>query len=169
MPRVDTSAWMPAPKTTEPPPRTRINKPAPALDGGRYAPKRCVGDTVRVTADVFRDGHEILRAVVRYKAPGGRRWVEAEMHPVDAHINGVRWAGELTVETQGRWEWTIEAWSDLFATWRDELQRKLEAGQHDLCGELSEGVVLLEEALERVDGADGRLVEHVLSTIADAK
>ena len=63
------------------------------------------------------------------------------MHPVDAHINGVLWEGEFTVETAGRWEWTIEAWSDLFATWRDELQRKVAAGQDDLAGELSEGVV----------------------------
>ena len=68
------------------------------------------------------------------------------MHPVDAHVNGVRWEGEFTVETQGRWEWTIEAWSDLFATWRDELQRKHAAGQDDLAGELSEGVVMLEDA-----------------------
>ena len=82
-----------------------------------------------VSADVFRDGHEILRAVVRYKAPGARRWLEAPLHPIDAHINGVRWEGEFTVETPGRWEWTIEAWSDLFATWRDELQRKVDAGQ----------------------------------------
>ena len=63
------------------------------------------------------------------------------MHPVDAHVNGVRWEGEFTVETQGRWEWTIEAWSDMFGTWRDELQRKHAAGQDDLAGELSEGVV----------------------------
>ena len=27
----------------------------------------------------------------------------------------------------GRWQWTIEAWSDVFATWRDELQRKVGA------------------------------------------
>src|SRR5688572_21660991 len=125
---------MPAPKRTAAPPRIHVNLPAPAVDGGRYPVKRCVGDIVKVTADVFRDGHEILRAVVRYKAPGGRRWVEAEMHPVDAHINGVRWAGEFTVETQGRWEWAIEAWTDRFATWRDELQRKLAAGQDDLAG-----------------------------------
>src|SRR5919109_5025805 len=151
---------MPAPKKTEPPARTVIAKPAPALDGGRYAPKRCIGDTVTVAADIFRDGHEILRAVVRYKAPGSRRWLEAPMHPIDAHINGVRWQGEFTVETAGRWEWTIEAWSDLFATWRDELQRKLAAGQEDLAGELSEGEVLLNDAAARArDGADRTTIE----------
>jgi starch synthase (maltosyl-transferring) len=147
---------MPAPKAAEPPSRIRINYPAPTVDGGRYPAKRCVGDTVTVSADIFRDGHEILRAVVRYKAPGARRWLEAPMRPIDAHVNGVRWEGEFTVETQGRWEWTVEAWSDLFATWRDELQRKVGAGQDDLAGELSEGVVMLEDAAARAQGGDDR-------------
>jgi starch synthase (maltosyl-transferring) len=154
---------MPTPKRSEPPARIRINYPAPAVDGGRYPAKRTVGDTVRVSADVFRDGHEILRAVVRYKAPGARRWLEAPMHPVDAEINGVRWAGEFTVETQGRWEWTIEAWSDLFATWRDELQRKHAAAQDDLSGELSEGVVLLERAAAK--GEDRKVIEAAIEAL----
>jgi starch synthase (maltosyl-transferring) len=147
---------MPAPKAAEAPSRIRINYPAPTVDGGRYPAKRCVGDTVTVSADVFRDGHEILRAVVRYKAPGARRWLEAPMHPTDAHINGVHWEGEFTVETAGRWEWTIEAWSDLFATWRDELRRKVAAAQPDLAGEISEGVVMLEDAAARANSGDDR-------------
>jgi starch synthase (maltosyl-transferring) len=147
---------VPPPRSSEPPPRIRINLPRPTIDGGRWAPKRCVGDTVTVSADIFRDGHEILRAVVRFKAPGGRRWVEAPMRPVDAHHAGVRWEGSFAVETAGRWEWTIEAWSDVFATWRDELARKVAAGQQDLAGELSEGVVLLEDAAARAEGGEDR-------------
>ena len=108
----------PRPNATKPHPARKINRPAPSLDGGRYSPKRCVGDTVKVTADIFRDGHEIMRAVIRYKAPGGRRWLEEPMHAVDAHINGVRWEGEFTVTTPGSWQFSIEAWNDLFATWR---------------------------------------------------
>ena len=57
---------MPAPKRSERPSRIRIAKPAPVLDNGRYAVKRTVGDTVAVSADIFRDGHEKLKAVVRY-------------------------------------------------------------------------------------------------------
>jgi starch synthase (maltosyl-transferring) len=156
------------PDRAEPPERIQINHAAPTVDGGRYAPKRCVGDTVTVSADIFRDGHEILRAVVRYRATGGRRWVEAPMHPVDAHINGVRWAGEFTVETPGRWQFSIEAWTDRFATWRDELQRKIGAGQHDLAGELSEGAVLLGAAAERAgDDPDRATIETALETLRD--
>jgi starch synthase (maltosyl-transferring) len=156
---------MPGPERTEPPARIRINHPAPTVDGGRYPAKRCVGDTVAVAADVFRDGHEILRAVVRYRAPEAG-WVEAPMQPVDAHLNGVRWAGAFAVETPGRWEWTIEAWSDRFATWRDELRRKLEAGQADLAGEVSEGIVLLRAAAARAtDGEDRAVIERAIEAL----
>jgi starch synthase (maltosyl-transferring) len=157
---------MPAPKRTEAPARTRINRPAPSLDGGRYSPKRCVGDTVTVSADIFRDGHEIMRAVVRYKAPGGRRWLEAPMRPVDDHIKGVRWEGEFTVETPGTWQFSIEAWNDLFATWRDEMHRKIDAGQHDLTGELLEGAVLLEATVQATkDAADRETLETAIATL----
>lgn len=148
---------MPAPKRSERPRRIRIAKPAPVLDNGRYAVKRTVGDTVAVSADIFRDGHEKLKAVVKYKAPGGRRWLEAEMQAVDAHISGVRWAGQFTVETPGTWQWSVEAWTDRWATWHDELRRKVDADlDEDLTSELSEGVIFLKKALERAKDQDAK-------------
>lgn len=148
---------MPAPKRSERPRRIRIAKPAPVLDNGRYAVKRTVGDTVAVSADIFRDGHEKLKAVVKYKAPGGRRWLEAELQAVDAHVSGVRWAGEFTVETPGTWQWTVEAWTDRWATWHDELRRKVDADlDEDLSSELSEGVIFLQKALARAKDQDAK-------------
>jgi starch synthase (maltosyl-transferring) len=150
------------------PTRIVIQYPAPAVDDGRYPAKRTVGDPVLVQADVFRDGHELLRAVVRYRGPNRGRWRETPMERVDAHLGGVRWAGSFTVQATGRYEYTVEAWSDVFGTWRDELERKLGAGQHELVGELSEGAELLRAALERARGdADRRLIEHALLTLSD--
>ena len=128
-----------------PPSRIHIQYPQPVVDAGKYPAKRTVGDLVEVTADVFRDGHEKLRAVAVYRRNGDRKWREAELHALDAHHNGVRWGGSFVVDAPGSWEFSIEAWTDVFATWRDELRRKLEAGQHDLSGELSEGVLLLKD------------------------
>jgi starch synthase (maltosyl-transferring) len=157
----------PSPKSTKLPSRIVIQYPSPAVDGGRYPAKRCVGDRVRVEADVFRDGHELLRAVVRHRAPGGR-WRETEMRRIDAHLEGVRWAGEFRVERTGTHQFTIQAWSDVFGTWRDELERKLAAGHHDLAGELSEGEQLLRGALARASGkGEKTLIEHALITLAD--
>ncbi len=152
----------------EPPPkRIHIQLPAPAVDDGRYPAKRCIGDLVTVAADIFLDGHELLRAVVRYRGPGEADWREVEMRRIDAHLDGVRWAGEIAVDRIGRWEYTIQAWTDVFGTWRDELERKLGAGQHDLAGEMSEGVVLLRGAAEASDPGDRALITHALLTLED--
>jgi len=92
------------------------------------------------------------------------------MHPVDAHHNGVRWEGEFAVSTPGSWQFSIEAWNDVFATWRDELQRKIGAGQHDLAGELSEGVVLLEASAEAAsDAGDRETIEAAIATLSAAE
>jgi starch synthase (maltosyl-transferring) len=167
-----------------PPRRIVIQYPTPSVDGGRYPVKRCVGDRVRVEADVFRDGHELIRAVVRYQGPGGGDWQESELRRLDAHLGGVRWSGEFTLDRPGRWQYTIEAWTDVFGTWRDELRRKVQAGQQDttaappgeagrpagggLEGELSEGVVLLAAAAARAPSAAAReLIEHAAAQLTD--
>ncbi|HWF25817.1 MAG TPA: alpha-1,4-glucan--maltose-1-phosphate maltosyltransferase [Solirubrobacteraceae bacterium] len=159
---------MPRPARDQPPTRIVIQYPAPSVDGGAYPAKRCVDDVVAVEADVFRDGHDKLRAIVRYRGPAQRRWREAELKPIDDHLGGVRWGGSFVVDAQGRWHYAIDAWTDVFGTWRDELERKLAAGQHDLSGELSEGAVLLRAAAERATSrADRVLIEHALSTLED--
>ncbi len=148
-----------------PPSRIRIERPLPRIDCGSYPPKRCEGDAVEVSADIFRDGHDVLRAVVRWRGPGSRRWLEAPMAPVDAHLDGVRWSGSFSVAGPGRWEWTIEAWSDAFATWREELSRKLEFGQHSLSSEIAEGIVFLREGARRAKGEDARVIAAALATL----
>jgi starch synthase (maltosyl-transferring) len=127
-----------------PPARIRIEHPSPVVDDGRFPAKRCVGDVVAVSADVFRDGHDVLRAVVRYRAPGKRKWLEAPLRHIDAHVRGDRWAGEFTVTEMGDYTWTIEAWVDPFAAWREELERKLAFGQDDLTSEIEEGARMVE-------------------------
>ncbi len=148
------------------PQRILIQYPSPSVDGGRYPAKRCIGDVVAVSVDVFRDGHDLLRTVVRYLPPGGEEWREADLKPIDRHIDGVRWGGEFQVDEIGRWLYAIEAWTDVFGTWRDELARKVAAGQHDLAGEISEGVVLLQDAVARAQNDDDRgLIEYALHTL----
>jgi starch synthase (maltosyl-transferring) len=178
----------------QPPRRIVIQYPTPTVDDGRYPVKRCVGDRVRVEADVFRDGHELLRAVVRYHGPDDPTWQEAELHWIDAHLGGVRWAGHFEVDRPGRWEYTVEAWTDVFGTWRDELRRKVAAAQAEqldtasaavdperehargrrarggLEGELSEGVVLLQSAARETRSAAARaLIEHARAELEDPK
>jgi starch synthase (maltosyl-transferring) len=137
------------------------------VDCGRYPAKRTVGDSVQVSADIFRDGHEVLRAVVRWRGPGETSWSEAPMRHVDAAQAGVRWEGSFPVDRPGRWTFTIEAWTDAFASWREELDRKVKAGVEELSGELSEGVVLLERAVKVAEDGDRVTLERTLSVVRD--
>ena len=140
---------MALPKTSEPPARIQIQRVEPQIDCGRFPVKRTVGDTVRVTARIFRDGHEALGAAVRYRPSGATRWREAPL----AELGNDEWAGAFAVDRCGGWSFRIEAWVDRVASFQHELRRKVEAGQADLAGELSEGAALLGRPALTVDEA----------------
>jgi len=145
---------MPLPRTTEPPPRTQIQRVLPQVDCGRYPVKRTVGEPVEVSARIVRDGHDVLGAAVRYKPPGTARWLETPL----VALGNDEWAGFFEVDRPGRWCFRVEAWVDRVASYQDELRRRLQGGQEDLSGELSEGAVLL--------GRSGLTVEEALAAPA---
>lgn len=114
---------------------------SPALDDGRFAVKRVVGDTLEVGADVFKDGHDRLAAQVRYCGPDGV-WRTA---PLRYDYDADRWLGHFPLDRVGDWRFTVEAWTDRFVTWRTELDKKFGAGQ-DVRSELLEGAALADLA-----------------------
>jgi starch synthase (maltosyl-transferring) len=129
---------MPSISSKKPPPRIQIQDVAPQLDCGRYSIKRALGDPVEVRAVIFRDGHEQLRAAIRFRSPKARGWQEAPL----VHVDNDRWAGSFTPDCCGRWQYRVEAWVDRKASFRHEIERKVEAKQSELAGELSEAVAL---------------------------
>src|SRR5919204_1655080 len=130
---------MPLPKGNDPPARIQVQDVQPVLDCGRWPVKRSVGDAVEVTATIFRDGHDVLGAAVRYRPNSARKWQEAPLEP----LGNDRWRGRFTTGGCGRWSFRVDAWTDRVTSFQDELRRKVEAGQEDLSGELAEGAVLL--------------------------
>jgi len=131
--------------------RISISDVAPQVDCGRWPAKACVGDRVDVTATIVRDGHEVIRAVVRSRR-GRARWREDPLDPLGSD----RFAGSFEVDDVGRWRFEVEAWVDRHAGWLDEYDRKFAAGQGDLTGELTEGEALfgpgsVDEWRERAD------------------
>jgi starch synthase (maltosyl-transferring) len=125
---------VPVPARKQPPPRIQIQDVRPQVDCGRYPVKVTEGDAVPVSATIFKDGHDVLRAVVRYRPVGARRWTEAPLEPV----GNDRWEGSFAPDALGRWQFQLEAWVDRYATLLDEYDRKTAAGQTELAGELSE-------------------------------
>jgi starch synthase (maltosyl-transferring) len=116
----------------DPPPRIRILDVRPRLDDGRFDVKRTVGERLEVSADVFRDGHDAIRVVLRYRPPGTEEWREAPMTWTDREVDGDRWAGSFVPDREGIWAYEVGAFTDHFATWHDEVSRKRAAGEEDL-------------------------------------
>jgi starch synthase (maltosyl-transferring) len=134
--------------------RLAIECVAPALDDGRFPVKRIIGETLRVGADIFKDGHDLLAARIRYRAPGENDW---RYTPMAFDYNSDRWLGSFPLDQIGRWTYTVEAWTDQFGTWRSELEKKINAG-HDVSIELLEGAELVESAARRTRFGDARTV-----------
>jgi starch synthase (maltosyl-transferring) len=143
-----------APTPRTPPLRIQIHDTQPVVEGGRWLPKRTLGDPVVVECDLVRDGHELLRAVVRHRPPGAAAFAEVEL----IQISPDRWRGEFPTSALGIHDFQIEAWVDHFASWRGELERRVAGGQHDLESELAEGAALLEEAASGLRATDRAIV-----------
>ncbi|HUO81776.1 MAG TPA: maltotransferase domain-containing protein [Gammaproteobacteria bacterium] len=142
--------------------RIAIEQVRPEIDGGRHAVKRTVGDILEVSADVFCDGHERIDACVRYRASGGR-WQETPMRPGEND----RWTASVPLTRNTRYEYGIEAWRDLFATWREELTKKLGAGQ-DVALEIDEGAALVRRTAQAARASARRELDVHLNRIGDA-
>lgn len=121
-----------------------IENVQPLLDGGRYPVKRLTGDDLRVSADIFRDGHDLLTARLKWRKIGDKTWFETALRPL---LND-RWEGDATFFENATYEWTIEAWTDLFQTWRHEFEKKFHGGLTDLTSEMLEGAAVIEAAVK---------------------
>jgi len=129
------------------------------LDCGRYRVKAIEGDNVDVTADIVRDGPDLLQASVRYMSPSGD-WAGAPM----SHLGNDSWAGGFRPGAPGVWRYTVQAWADHFATWRRDLFTRVDAGQAvDL--ELQEGALLLENRLGTVPEEGRKVVQAAIDAL----
>jgi starch synthase (maltosyl-transferring) len=129
-----------------------IERIAPEVDGGRHPVKRVLGDRLLVTADIFADGHDMLDAVLLFRHDQDPAWRELPMTLVEND----RWSVFVELDRLGRHRYTIEAWRDLWGSWRDGITKKLDAGV-GVSTELAEGRLLLEAAMSRAaaSGATG--------------
>ncbi len=146
--------------TTEPPSGIIIERVWPELDCGRYPVKREVGDVLEVQADIFKEGHDKIAAVLRYRRWYDDEWSEAEMRFVDND----RWGGSVLLADNTRYCYTIQAFPDAYATWTDELHKKAEAGL-DVGLELREGRAILAEAAGRADDGDRATLDAAIAII----
>jgi starch synthase (maltosyl-transferring) len=127
--------------------RVVIENVTPQIDCGRFPIKRTVGERVRVEADIFVDGHDVLTAVLLCRNRNEAEWHELPMEPL---VND-RWRGSFSVTEGGYWRYTVQAWVDPFKTWRRDLEKRVRAGQ-DVSIDILVGARLILEASSRSQG-----------------
>jgi starch synthase (maltosyl-transferring) len=132
-------------------PSVVIDNVQPLIDCGRSPIKRTVGEDLVVEADIFKDGHDVVAAVLKWRVVGKRAWRETPMTFVDND----RWRGVCTLYDQAVHEYTVEAWTDTFRSWQQEFAKKFEGGISDLRSEALEGAAIVKAGVTRArDRAD---------------
>jgi len=141
--------------------RVVIENVEPEVDGGRFPIKRTTGESVVVRADIYADGHGVLRAMVRYSPSLTGAWREIEMKLVEND----RWEAQFEVSSVGTWRYTITAWLDSFRTWHRDFIKKAEAGQN-VAVDILTGADLTRAAVERAIGADSQRLFELATELA---
>ncbi len=119
----------------------------PVLECGRRPAKAVAGETFEVSATIFREGHEMLGAGVVLRTPSGERQPLVGM--AEAMPGTDRYAAQVTVGCEGRWQFQVEAWGDPIAHWRHDAGIKVPRGL-DVGLMMAEGAILFERAARSI-------------------
>src|ERR1043165_674307 len=139
-----------------------IDNVQPLIDCGRSPVKRIVGEDLVVEADIFKDGHDVVAAVLKWRVVGKRGWRQTPM----GFFDNDRWRGVCTLYDEAIHEYTVEAWTDTFRSWQQEFAKKFEAGISDLRSEALEGAAIGKAAARRArDRADSERLREFAEQI----
>src|SRR5207237_3059383 len=143
-------------------PSAVIENLQPLIDGGRYPIKRVTGEDLVVEADIFKEGHDVVAAELKWRMLGENRWHETPMKLIDND----RWRGACTLYENAIYEYIVEAWIDAFTGWQHEFSTKFKAGVTPLRSEALEGAALIEQAARRAgDSEDAERLNEIARTV----
>ncbi|HVW01482.1 MAG TPA: alpha-1,4-glucan--maltose-1-phosphate maltosyltransferase, partial [Planctomycetaceae bacterium] len=143
-----------------PPSRVIIEQVRPEIDAGRFPIKRTPGETVRVSADIFTDGHDLLSARLLFRKVGDAEWTET---PLQLEVNDT-WTASFPIVDLADYEYTAQAWVDRFGSWARDLSKKAQAGQA-VVSELLEGAAMIRETADRATGPDVNRLQTFASAV----
>ncbi len=116
-----------------------------------------------VEADVFADGHDSVRAHLLWKREGAEAWQRVTMEP----LGNDRWRAEFPVDQVGRYLYTVSGAIDHFASWRNDLKKRIAAGQ-EVSLDLQAGALLLEGAASSASGPDAAKLKNWATALRNA-
>ena len=138
----------------------------PVVDGGRF-PASCVdGETVTITANAFREGHDAMGVQVVLVDPEGR---EERVPMVSTNPGLDLWEAAVRPETTGHWSFRIEAYSAPYDSWAHAAEVKVPVGI-DVDLVCAEGVLVLHRVLTEIaegdrPASDGPVVTTALESL----
>jgi starch synthase (maltosyl-transferring) len=103
--------------------RVIIENVVPAVEKGKFPAKRVINDNFVINADVFADGHDVLRAEILYRHENEPDWQTVEMK----HLVNDYWEGTFHIDKTGWYFYKIRGWIDKFKTWYRDTIKKYDA------------------------------------------
>lgn len=123
--------------------RVIIENVQPQVEHGAFPAKRVIHDTVKITADIICDSHDVLSAEILYKYKEEKSWTST---PLRQRINDA-WEGSVGLPKTGSCFFTIRAWVNPFATWYRDILKKIDASV-DYGVDLLVGAEIISEIIE---------------------
>nr|MBI1229388.1 DUF3416 domain-containing protein [Cytophagales bacterium] len=145
--------------------RATIDNVLPQINCGKYPIKRVINEPVRITADIFVDGHDKLKAAVLFREVRSGTSGQWKEYPMQLITND-NWEAYIHAREIGNYEFTIAAWVDHFSTWQYGLKKKYEDNQ-DIAIELLIGAEQIENTLSNpsISGAHKKSLQQALAVL----
>ncbi len=146
--------------------RIPITSVSPVVDGGRWATKGVVGETVPFSAVVFREGHDALGVELLLTTPNGKTRV---FRMREGAAGSDTWHTKVLLDAQGIWKFKIQAFSDDYGSWHHNSEVKLAAGMDQELMML-EGIRLFTNAASEKDRSkkSATLLAQLAETLSDS-
>jgi starch synthase (maltosyl-transferring) len=150
--------------------------------------RRVCGGALLVSATIFADGKDEIAARVLYRHASQKRWRFAPMRAAGNDL----WNSTFVPDELGAWSFTILGWVDHFATWVNDLKKRLAAQSYpeqvdaiaaapqntnaglgvgsnpatqDIALALRSGAALVDEAAARAQGNDAKFMRKMAREI----
>lgn len=126
--------------------RYPIMSVTPLVDQGRFPASAVEGETITVTANAFREGHDSMGVQVILTDPDGADST-VRMTPTNPGLD--LWEARIQPDRPGQWSYRVEAFGTPYDTWVHVAEVKLRAGIDEELVVL-EGIEVLETARREV-------------------
>ncbi|HET7414571.1 MAG TPA: alpha-1,4-glucan--maltose-1-phosphate maltosyltransferase [Arthrobacter sp.] len=146
--------------------RIPITNVQPVVECGAFSAKAVPGQSMEVSATVFREGHDQLGVSAVLYDPEGLERQRTRLVELIAGTDS--YSGRLAPSSTGNWSFAIEGWADLYGTWQHNAEVKIAAGV-DVELMLAEGAALLGAAAADDDRetADRKTFDAAAIALAD--